>query len=101
MMGLLVICDEKLRFNDASAMNKVKCYRLSFLQKEKVLSCSHWVCLRPTEQGLMGVGVCFGLQKGLMGVVVYLSSSSILSGVSRYSLHRLEKRHMVAPSMMR
>lgn len=43
-------------------------------------------------------------QQGLMGVVVsqlYLRCSSIFSGVSRYSLHRLEKRHMVAPSMMR
>lgn len=32
---------------------------------------------------------------------VYLRSSTMQAGFSRYSLHRLEKRHMVAPSMMR
>lgn len=31
----------------------------------------------------------------------YLRSSTMLAGFSRYSLHRLEKRHIVAPSMMR
>lgn len=31
----------------------------------------------------------------------YFRSSTILAGFSRYSFHRLEKRHMVAPSMMR
>jgi len=39
---------------------------------------------------------------GLMGdICVYLRSSTMRAGFSRYSFHRLEKRHMVAPSMMR
>lgn len=32
---------------------------------------------------------------------VYLRSRTMLAGFSRYSLHRLEKRHMEAPSMIR
>lgn len=58
-----------------------------------------------TETGSEGVGggaLCVsGPPRGWQVTTVYFRSRTMLAGFSRYSLHRLEKRHMVAPSMMR